>query len=619
MIWSSSRFLFRSFANGFKIVPLITVLMLLSAMVAQAQLSKGHQILIDRGLQLQALAQDDCYMTLSKLTNANYTSVGWVNSPGAHSSRPDWIGPAPGYLWARWASDQTQMPPQVTPYGGDETPMMSQLFALQLGDEWPINDDTKRNELVNWFTAVRTNYPNTILFHSSWGGQIGDGALADFYTRALPDMLNFDTYPWKSVYDTNQPDHVGAPISGPPTSWYGDLRRYRAHAQAAQIPFGAYRQTFHAVEEYEPYNVYRDPSPSELRLNTFGALAFNAKFITDFIYNTGAASLFTKTFNGSGDTQLSTNGLYAEITDVNKRAINLGRALIALKPVYDLHNTNVANFPNGFPPGPGSNDPNFPLGGYTTSIMFLRGKYLSGGVTNFTAVPNSLLADPDVAGSNPAGTGQAYTWWESDKNDPYLRGWVVTNSSSVKNSGLLGDAILAWFTPLDEAFDGITYSNQIYMMVVNGLTSPDGTASNCLQQIRLNFVDTAATTSILMLNPLTGLVTTNVLPVVNTRRQLSVDLAGGDAVLFKFNTGAPFVGHVPPIAARLTAARNAGQTAITLQGTLGSRYEVQSSASLSSPNWTRVKSTLLSNSSWSFTDTTTTNSNLTFYRAVGIP
>jgi hypothetical protein len=307
------------------------------------------------------------------------------------------------------------------------------------------------------------------------------------------------------------------------------------------------------------------------------------------------------------------------MTDINKRAQNLGKALVLLKPIYDLHNTNPAYFPNGFPPGPASNDPNFPTNAPTTGIMFLRGKYLSGGVTNFTAVPTSFMADPDIAGSNPAGTGQAYTWWEADKNDTYLRGWVVTNKAAIKNNGLLGDAILAWFTPLDETFDGTNYSNEVYMMVVNGLTAPDGTSADCLQQIRLNFLDTPATQSLLMLDPLTGLVTTNSLPVVSTRRQLAVDLKGGDAILFKFNTGAPFVGHVPPSAARLSASKTGTQTTLTLQGTVGARYQIQSCNSLPPTNWATLTNCLLPSSPFTFVDSNPSSTSRMFYRAVGIP
>jgi hypothetical protein len=250
--------------------------------------------------------------------------------------------------------------------------------------------------------------------------------------------------------------------------------------------------------------------------------------------------------------------------------------------------------------------------------MFLRGKYISGGVTNFTAVPNSFIADPDVASSNPAGTGQAYTWWEAGKNDPYLRGWVVTNKAAIKNNGLLGDAILAWFTPLDENLDGTNYSNEIYMMAVNGLTDPTGAAADCLQQIRLNFLDTTATASVLMLDPTTGKVTTNALPLVSTRRQLAVDLNGGDAILFKFNTGAPFVGFVQPAAARLTVQKPARGISLSLDGTLGARYLLQSASSLSTPTWMTLTNTVLVSSPFVFQDNPAPTDSARYYRAVGV-
>ena len=349
------------------------------------------------------------------------------------------------------------MPPQITPTGGDETPYMSQLLALQLGDEWNLNDGPTRTNLINWFNSVQANWPNVILYHNNWGSQIGDAELADFYTKAHPDMLCFDTYPWQSVWDGSQPDHTGPAISGPPTGWYGDLRRYREHAKGAGIPLGIYRQTFHAVQDYDNH-VFRDPSLSELRLNTFGALAFNAKYVTDFIYNTGAASLFTKTFNGSGDTQISTNGLYAEMADVNRRAQVLGKALVCLTPSYDLHNQNTPNPP----PGPASGDPCACLAaGITTSIMYLQGRQISGGVTNATPLPVGFQSDP-ASSSNPANSqALIYSWWESDKNNPYLRGWAVTNKAAVNNSGLPGEVILAWFKPLAES-DVELYKRELY-------------------------------------------------------------------------------------------------------------------------------------------------------------
>ena len=485
---------------------IVPLLLLFTASPCLAQLSKGFQLLLNRGLQLQPLSQDDCYLHLDTVSNAHYTAIQWNNSPGAHSSRPEWMGPAPGYLWSRWAWDETQMPPQTsTPQDGSEVPYMPQLFALQLGDEWNLNDATRRTQLVDWFNAVRSSFTNVILYHNNWGSQIGDAELADFYTRAQPDLLCFDTYPWQSVWDVNQPDHIGAVIAGPPTGWYGDLRRYREHARGAGIPLGIFRQMFHSVQDYDQH-VFRDPSFSEMRLNTFAALAFNAKFLVDFIYNTGASSLFTKTFNGSGDTLISTNGLYYEMADANKRALNFGKSLVRLTAIT----TEGIN-------------------GFTTSILFIRGRNASG-VTN--AVPVGFL--PDV--EDPS----LYSDWAYQRNDKYLtNNWTVVNKGT-KNNGNPGDVIISWFKPLDETFDGPDYTNEVYMMVVNGLTDPSGTAADCQQEVRLNFVNPPL--AVEMMNPTNGNAEVQPLSLTNGLRQLVLNLNGGDAALFKFSDGAPFVG-----------------------------------------------------------------------------
>ncbi len=557
------------------------------ARTVHAQISKGNLILINRGLQIQGLVTPDNYFHLDTYSNANYTAVNFLwDSSGNVGPISTFLGPTPGYPWTRWVGDETNMPGMGTNPNGvsrtNEIPYANQLVSLQLGDEWNLNDDATRTRLVNWFSAVRSNWPNTILYHNSYGSQVGDAPLGDFYTRARPDMLCFDTYPWQSVYDPGQPNHTGPAIPGPPTGWYGDLRRYREHARGANIPLAIYRQLFHAVQDYDGH-VFRDPSPSELRLLTFGALAFNAKFITDFTYNTGANSLFTNLFGGAGDTQTNVNGLYAEMMDINQRARSLGKALLRLKPIDDA--TNL----------------------YTTSMMFFRGKDPSG-TTN--PIPVGFIADPQA----PNG----YTDWVSDRNDPYLRGWVVTNPGSM-NGGQPGDVIIAWFKPLDEGFDGPNYTNEIYMMVVNGLTDPTGTAADCLQEIKLNFLSVTATASVVLLDPGSGQLQTNSLPIVSTRRQLVLSLNGGDAALFKFSDGAPFVGPVVPAPAQLDIHMQAGALAISLLGTIAAQYRLEATPSLPNANWTILTNFLLLSSPWMYLDTTASNASKGFYRAVGTP
>ncbi len=509
------------------------------ATTTHAQLSKANQILINRGLLIEGMVTKDDVFHLDTYTNANYSVINWF-----HDSDMSRGGDAPGFPWGRWVGNNTLMPPQ-----GIEAPYLDQLVNLSLSDEPNLLDSTIFNNMANWFNTEAPNFPNTILYINNWGGQIEDGTLSSFISQAHPDMISFDTYPFKCAYDSNAVDHIGAVIGTPNQyyPWYSELRRYRAWGSTYNIPFGYYRQTFHAVEEYPPYSVYRDPSASELRLNTFAGLAFNAKMIIDFTYNTGASSLFTRPGGDSYPTPL-----YAEMQDINLRARNFGKALVRLKPAYEMHNLNDASPP----PGPASDNPTFPTG-YVTSMMFLKGKYLSGGTTNLTLLPNSFLDDAEAPNQ--------YSWWEFTKNDPYLNGWSVVNKGAV-NSGLPGEVIISWFKVLDESFDGATYTNETYMMVVNGLTETNATPAQCAQTITLNFLDTFSGT-IEMLNPLTGIAEAQVLPVVNTRRQLVLNLNGGDAALFKFSDGAPFVGVAPVITGQPAAQTKAIGDSVTFSVT----------------------------------------------------
>jgi hypothetical protein len=583
----------------------------LQAQTGKAQISKGNQILINRGLQIQGMVNTADIFHLSTYTNANYTSINWF-----YNSDTSQMGAAPGFPWGRWVDSISSMPPL-----GSESSYMSQLVSLSLSDEPYLDSNSYFTNMVHWFTNVQSSYPNTILYINNWGGEVSDGALGNFIAQAKPDLISFDTYPWQCVHDYNASNHIGATIGGPPTGWYSELRRYRQFGMGYNIPFGIYRQTFHAVQDYNT-TVYRNPSGSELRLNTFAALAFNAKMLIDFTYNTGASSLFERYYypdgssTGAGD--LYPNALYTEQSDINLRARNLGKALVLLKPIYDLHNPNDVNPP----PGPASTDPSF-QDGYTTSLMFLRGKYLSGGATNFTPVPNSLLNDPSSSANPSSPNSIAYTWWEFPKNDPYLNGWSVTNKAGIKNDGLPGDVIVSWFTPLDESFDGTNYSNQIYMMVVNSLIDTNGTPADCLQEIKFTFSGLSGSlTNLIMLDSLTGQLQTNGLPSLpppnNAKRQLTLNLNGGDAVLFKFNTGAPFVGFYP-IPARMGLQKQGGTTTVSIQGTAATRYRLETTPSLPSTNWTVLTNLLLPSSTYLFQDTTSSNASNGFYRAVGTP
>ena len=120
-----------------------------------------------------------------------------------------------------------------------------------------------------------------------------------------------------------------------------------------------------------------------------------------------------------------------------------------------------------------------------------------------------------------------------------------------------------------------------------------------------------------MLDPASGQVQTQTLPIVNTRRQLVLDLNGGDAALFKFSDGAPFVGWPAP--ARLILQKQSNTAAISLQGAVGARYQLEAASSLASTNWAMLTNLVLPSSPYMFTDTTSSNVSTRFYRVVGVP
>src|SRR4051794_17908990 len=94
----------------------IFAILFLGVHATMAQPSKGFQILLTRGAQMQALSQWNDYWTYSVYSNANYSSVNWGGE-----SHADWM--ASDELWSRWAMDETQMPPQDLG-NGDEAPIM---------------------------------------------------------------------------------------------------------------------------------------------------------------------------------------------------------------------------------------------------------------------------------------------------------------------------------------------------------------------------------------------------------------------------------------------------------------------------------------------------------------
>jgi len=136
--------------------------------------------------------------------------------------------------------------------------------------------------------------------------------------------------------------------------------------------------------------------------------------------------------------------------------------------------------------------------------------------------------------------------------DPYITDITATNLGS-KNDGLEGDVIVGYLKPLDPSFTDPGYEDDIYFMIVNGLSDATGLASEASQQIRLDFNFLASgITSLERLNRDTGLIEpVSLIFDGGSLYHLDLILDGGTGDLFKFNNPGTFVsgpsGYIPPL------------------------------------------------------------------------
>jgi hypothetical protein len=435
---------------------------------ARVNLTRGHYLLIEKGLQIQSWAFLGSSFNLTNWNLSNFTTLNIVwNSYGDYSYLPA----APGIPWARLFTDAQD----VLNY--NETPFLSNLVSISLSDEQSLTTDTI-SSLADKITDLRTRYPDVIVYTNQYGGQETESTLQNFMQTAQPDMLMFDNYPF-----------TGSLIGGSPTAFYGYLQKYRLLGLAGNstsdprpIPYAVYTQ------HYTDSDMTHVTSESELYLNEFSAWAFGYKFVSGFIYEgTSSTSVSSTLFDGAGDNS-PTDQFYL-VAEANRQSKNLGPALVRF---------------------------------LSTDVRMIMGQHTSSGTYN--ATPDNIT--PGISGANS-----------------YLTGVLVTNLGTC-NNGLPGDVIVGFFKPLDESFDGDEYSNQVYFMVVNGLTDANGTGAQTRQTIRLTFnFGSNGVTSLQRLSRNTGKI--EIVPLTSDGSggyYLDLTLDGGTGDLFKYNTGAPFVG-----------------------------------------------------------------------------
>ncbi len=478
--------------------------------LAGATLSRGHNLLIERGLQIAALVfpvkEDDLEsqlnptgLNVSQFLSANFTTANlWSNCVGT-----PYLGTAPGIPWSRITHDGIVYEAEM--------PYLSNLVNFHVEDEQDLMDPNNLSEATAEIDYIKKHYPYVLAHTNQWGTQHTFAEMKTYMATAQPDLVMFDQY----VFD-------GTLIGGSPKALYESMQKYRLLGLAGNdgtgakpIPYAIVTQTF----TYPTLNNHVI-SESEIRLNNFAAWAFGYKFATAFTYDSFDSYRTNAPIMFEGIDDSSPTPKFAEVAETNRQSKNLGPALVRL---------------------------------ISTDVRMIMGLHGSGSVND---IPSGITTGITVNEANP-----------------YITAVSASNLGST-NNGLRGDVIIGFFKPLHETFDGNAYSNQKYFMVTNGLSDANGSASETRQQITLTFnMGTSNITSLQRLSRYTGEV--EIVPLVSDgggMYHLDLVLDGGTGDLFKYNTGAPFVGFCTPENPILGDANADGKVNVVDLGILATNY-----------------------------------------------
>jgi autotransporter-associated beta strand protein len=461
-----------------------------------AALDKGHQLLVNQGLQIWGFDSDTQYpLDYNELSAGNMTAVmfGFSTDTGGLSA---------GQKWGKWVDANPNSSTYTSPANSlnpTESAHASDLIALQIGDEQQSDLENPNGYTKAWFDAAHASnlYTNQLMYTNSFY-IINGTAYANFIQNANPDAISWDGYPFNPGTDSYISPHNWLSLGN--TFRRFGMGSYIGATNAAPRPYGMYLQTFHDSKAI-------DPGEAEIRWNQFVGWTLGYTFEDAFIYRGG-----NNNFGGQP------NGpVYQAFKETARQGRNLGPALSKLISY---------GYGPSFVQGAGSNG----LPGEW--ITFDRNnaqpsqRYLTGisNVTNLGTKNGGLSGDVYVGFFNPL---------HLSFGDP-----VGTTYFMVTN-GLGGELTIP--APTAENPNNVQSDNT-------------ATVAQTRQQMTLNFdFGITGINSLLRLNRNTGTVDTintgfgdggNTVftSLGNGKYQLQLKLDGGTGDLFKYNDGTAFVG-----------------------------------------------------------------------------
>jgi autotransporter-associated beta strand protein len=453
-----------------------------------ATLDKGHQLIVNNGLQIWGFNSDTQYpVDYNELSAGNMTAVmyGFSTDTGSLSA---------GQKWGKWVDPNPNSGTYTSPANSlspTESTHALDLIAMQIGDEQQGDIENPNGYTKAWFDAAHASnlYPNQLLYTNSFFINNGP-AYASYIQNANPDAISWDSYPFSNS--------TGSYIT--PQNWLALGNIFRRYALGSYIgataaparPYGMYVQTFHD-------GIAEDPGEAQIRWQQFSAWTMGYGFVDAFIYRGG-----NNNFGGQPG-----GAVYQAFQETARQGLNLSPALSKLISY---------GYGPSFVQGAQSNGIPGEWIGFDRNNAQINQRYLTGvsNVTNLGTKNGGLSGDVYVGFFNPL-----HLSFGDPTNTTYF---MVTN-------GLGGDLRL----PDGSTDNTATVAQTRQQMTLNFDFGVTGINSLLRLNRNTGTVDTINT-------GFSDGGNTVFTSLGNGKYQLQLKLDGGTGDLFKYNDGTAFVG-----------------------------------------------------------------------------
>ena len=457
------------------------------------ELSHGREVLLDRGLQLQAwvFAIDRItpgFSDVEQFLDANFTTVNLQDSTGAGVRLDPFRTQTRPWQWGRtaripWTPDLLE----------NELPYANYFVSMCYEDELEQTQEVQDAEKAA-YARWRTLYPNTLGYTNNGGFQMNGTQLASYMAYTQPSMIMFDYYPGDGLPGPNR------------DTWYSIMQRYRTAGLAgndgtstAPIPYAQH------LDLYRSSYAEALPSESFVRLQQSASWAFGYTFTNAFVYNHPPdPSVYPVMFSSDGDS--SPTAAYDYVAESNRQSRNLGPALVRMV------STDVRMIPGS-------------------------GKSVSG---------------TDVLQWNTPGTWNKVAGIDTGGYTDYITSIMPTVTQGGAADTSYDDILVGYFEPLRADNSDGTFVDGLHFMVVNGAASGTAAASAQWYRMGLDFTGSSYDSLVRLSRDTGGVQLVSLAHAGGSIYSLDLNLPGGTGDLFGFWNSSNQLPTAPPAPRAIT-------------------------------------------------------------------